>query len=302
EAEALRIGREQVSIANEIWLQCFIGFGAAADADVAVVDPPPPYLLAIADGDGLPAAGGGEIHLRVDGRSLPAVATHAGDAPVDTASRVAQALRTLGYAPRVLQNRRSEPGAAGSADVLVRRADGSLASLSRDGDAALSTDARQRLRIGEVDLSDGLREFDNMNALVGTLEERSLMHAIQDDDPRTLELVIVPRFSRGSRQGESFIEADGGTIIDAVILDRGGVARGRAAWTQSHELGHVLLDQPYHPDNVGPDRPWLLMDADSSQPSVLGPKRIPRDQCLRVRMRSGIHAVIPLLQRLTESR
>jgi len=299
---ALHLGREQVAIANEIWLQCFIDFGAPADADVAVVDPPPPYLLSVADGDGLPAAGGGEIRLRVDGRVVPVVTTRAGDPPIETALRVADALRRLGYAPRVLQNPRTEPGAAGSADVLVRRADHALATLSADGDAPLSSDARQRLQLGEVDLGDGLSEFDNMTAVAGTLEERTLVHAIQDDDPTTVEIVIVPSFARGTRQGESFIEADGGTILDALILDRNGVGEARAAWTQSHELGHVLLDEPYHPDNVGPDRPWLLMDADSSEPTVLGPKRITQDECLRVRNVSGLGAAIRLLRRPQDSR
>jgi len=42
------------------------------------------------------------------------------------------------------------------------------------------------------------------------------------------------------------------------------IKRYREAWTQAHEAGHILLDQPFHPDNVGRDRPWLLMDADNS--------------------------------------
>ncbi len=106
------------------------------------------------------------------------------------------------------------------------------------------------------------------------------------------------RFTAGTRQGEAFIEADGNAIVNAVVLDRNGVRQEREAWTQSHEVGHILLDQPFHPDNVGPDRPWLLMDADSSQGLVTGPKRISWDECYRVRERSGVHAIPPLLSRL----
>jgi hypothetical protein len=119
-----------------------------------------------------------------------------------------------------------------------------------------------------------------------------------DSDPSTIELFVVNRFTAGTRQGEAFIESDGNAIVNAVVLDRNGVRQEREAWTQSHEVGHILLDQPFHPDNVGPDRPWLLMDADSSQGLVTGPKRLTWDECHRVRTRSGVHARPALLRRL----
>ena len=117
-------------------------------------------------------------------------------------------------------------------------------------------------------------------------------------DSCALDLGFSQGFLERTRQGEAFIEADGNAVVNAVILDRNGVRQEREAWTQSHEIGHVLLDQPFHPDNVGPDRPWLLMDADSSQGLVTGPKRLSADECHRVRARSGALAVPALLGRL----
>ncbi|MFW6066882.1 MAG: hypothetical protein ACOC97_00975 [Myxococcota bacterium] len=295
DAEARRIARRQVDIANEIWLQCFIGFGPPEEADVEVVDPPPPALVSVGDGDGLPAAGDGKIRLRVDGRPVGPVRTRAGDPPVVTALRVADALRQRGMDARVTENLATEAGAGRSADVLVRRKDGRLAALAPDGSHALGTDSRQSVQIGEVDLVDGLREFRNTDAGTGTLEERTLLKALMDDDPRTIDVFVVSGFSSGTRQGEAFIEHSGGAVVGAVLLDRNGLRHQRAAWTQAHELGHVLLDDPYHPDNVGPDRPWLLMDADTSLPRVTGPKRLTPRECRRARRRSGPDAIPALL-------
>jgi hypothetical protein len=61
-----------------------------------------------------------------------------------------------------------------------------------------------------------------------------------------------------------------------------------------------LLDQPWHPDNLGPDRPWLLMDADASLATVNGPKRLTPAECARIRAESGPLAIPPLLQRFDE--
>src|SRR6185295_14357938 len=85
EVDAVRIARDQVRIANQVWLQCLVTFGAPEEADVRVEDPPPPWLLAIGDDDGLPAAGAGTLRLRADGRALAPVTTRAGALPVETA-------------------------------------------------------------------------------------------------------------------------------------------------------------------------------------------------------------------------
>jgi hypothetical protein len=66
------------------------------------------------------------------------------------------------------------------------------------------------------------------------------------------------------------------------------------AWTLAHELGHELMNDPLHPDNIGPDRPWLLMDADNGRGTVDGPKRLRAEDCERVRQ-AAISATTPLL-------
>ncbi|MGB0680419.1 MAG: hypothetical protein ACPGUV_12220, partial [Polyangiales bacterium] len=143
EAEAVQMAREQVAIANEIWAQCAITFGPPAQADVQVVDPPPVSLLAVADGNGLPARGDGVIRLRVDGKRIPPVRTLPDALPVETALQIAAALKTAGWRARVTENPPTGYGAGASADVVVYRRDGRLAVWSADGDAPLSTDRRQ---------------------------------------------------------------------------------------------------------------------------------------------------------------
>ncbi|MEM9194582.1 MAG: hypothetical protein AAGF12_35720 [Myxococcota bacterium] len=294
---ALGIGREQLAIANEIWMQCGVSFGDPNEADIRVVDPPPPSLIAIADGDGFPARGDGDVAFMAGGQVIGPVPTRAGAPPIDIALRIGQALERAGLQAVVTENPRTEFGAGPSADVQVRSGSGRPVPVTPLSSRELGTDSRQTVQIASVDLTDGLLEFDNMTAAAGTLEERAMIKALGDSDPTTIDLFIVNRFSSGTRQGEAFIESDGGAIVNTVILDRNGIRQQREAWTQSHEMGHVLLDQPFHPDNVGPDEPWRLMDADSSLGLVTGPKRLTVDECRRARQRSGVDAVPSLLQR-----
>ena len=68
----------------------------------------------------------------------------------------------------------------------------------------------------------------------------------------------------------------------------------------AHEIGHVLLNQPLHPDNVGPDRPYLLMDSDNNRGTVNGPKRLDAADCQRVRHESGVDELPALLRRYVD--
>ncbi|MDP3279238.1 MAG: hypothetical protein Q8Q09_28870 [Deltaproteobacteria bacterium] len=296
---AVSILREQVRISNEIYLQCGISFGVAGHEPVQIVDPPRRTLLAVGEDDGLSALGG-TIRLRVGGRSIAPVVSRAGWTPLETAEAIGRAIRATGMQVRVTANRRTDYGANPSADVQVRDARGVWLTFERDGDSALTTDVRQTVTLGEVDLRDGLDEFQNMNSACGTLEERTLMKTLMDDDPSTIELVVVNRFARGTRIGEAFVSGDGGALMNGLFLDRTGIAAQREAWTQSHEVGHILLDQPWHPDNLGPDRPWLLMDSDASLATVTGPKRLLPEDCARIRDESGVQSGVPILSRFDE--
>ena len=111
--------------------------------------------------------------------------------------------------------------------------------------------------------------------------------AFDDGEPSTLELYVVPSFGGDSRIGESFIFADGGAIKDVVLEDRASLRADRASFTLAHELGHVLLDQPGHPDDFGLDTPTRLMDADAVNASAFGPRRLTIAECERVVRQSG---------------
>src|SRR5262249_3940187 len=152
-------------------------------------------------------------------------------------------------------------GAGPSADLLLRRRDGAFVQIEAIEGVPLTSDRQQHLAIGGVELGDGLEEFDNMTAQAGTLAERTLVKALSDDDPSSIDLFILHRFTHGPRRGEAFIAASSGPITNSVILDRNGLRQRETAWTMAHELGHVLLNQPLHPDNVGADLPMLLMDS-----------------------------------------
>jgi hypothetical protein len=300
EVEAVDLARRQVEIANEIWAQCFIDFGAPEHSEVRVVDPPPPALLAISDLDGLPAAGDGSVVLRVGGQRIGPIALHAGALPEQTALQIARELAARGFVATVSVNPRADHAAHASADLIVRDAKRQLVPLSVDPAFPLSSDSRQRVVIGSVDLSDGISEFDNTISAVGTLEERTLVKLLGDTDPTSIDVLLVNRFVHRDRQGEAFIEADGSSMANTLIFDRNAVRFERQAWVQAHELGHVLLDEPLHPDNVGPDRPWLLMDADARQGRVGGPKRLTEEECAKVRRRSGPAAKPALLLPIVE--
>jgi hypothetical protein len=196
----------------------------------------------------------------------------------------------------VSPNARIAPAANGSVDVSVRRLDGRLTAfeLSASG-APLSSDATFVAAIGSVDLSDGLQHFGDMDSVAGTIEERTLLKAVDDGDPRTIDVLVVPLFAGGGRIGESFIASDLSSVRDAIILDRAGIRARRSSLTLAHELGHVLMDLPGHPDDYGVDTPTQLMDSDGSDASPFGPRRLTLDECARVVRQAGPAARVPLL-------
>jgi hypothetical protein len=163
------------------------------------------------------------------------------------------------------------------------------------------------IRIGSVDLSDGLEHFTDTDSVAGTLEERTLIKAFDDGDPTTIEVVVIPLFGKGpfasaglaggsaGRIGESFIASDRSSIRNVVLLDRAGIRARKSSLTLAHELGHVLLDQAGHPDDYGVDMPTSLMDSDAADESPFGPRRISLEECARVVRESGPGARLPLL-------
>jgi hypothetical protein len=294
DAGALAVARAEVGRANALWGACGVSFGPPAELDVVVVDPPRPHLLALGCDHGLPASGG-VVRVRVDGRDIK-VALTAGMTPRAAARAVATSLRAAGFTVRVSDNPPIGAGAFGSADVLVRRRDGALASIEAPGSGPISTDPTLRACVGRVDLEDGLQHFGDIDAIAGTVEERALIKAFDDGDPSSIEVFVVPSFAGGGRIGESFISADGGGIRNVLIEDRAGIRADRASFALAHELGHVLLDDPGHPDDFGADTPTRLMDADAANASAYGPRRLLLDECARALRQSGPSAPVSLLR------
>lgn len=294
DAGAMALVRSELAMASAIWGQCGVSLGDPKTIDVKIVDPPPPFLLALGDDLGVPASGG-EVKLRVDGR--PVSVTYPAGHPLDSiAADVARAVTRLGFQVVISPNARIGAGAAGSVDLLVRRAGGAFATLEGPAQGPLSTDATLSVRVGAVDLTDGLQHFRDVDAVAGTLEERTLLKSIDDGDPQTLEIVVVPSFTGGVRIGESFIGSDASSLRNAVVLDRAGIRARRSSLTLAHELGHVLLDMPDHPDDYGVDTPTLLMDSDASDASAFGPRRLGGEECARAVRESGPKARLPLLR------
>ncbi len=295
DAMALGVARAELERSNAIWGACGISLGPPAELDVAIVDPPPPHLLAVGCDHGLPASGG-RLEVRVDGRSV-GVSLEPGLRPAAAARVMADAIQRAGFEARVSDNPAISAGAFGSSDVLVRRKGGALATLSPPASGKLTTDASLTACIGRVDLEDGLQHFGDVDAIAGTVEERALIKAFDDGGPETIRVFLVPSFAGGGRIGESFISADGGSVRNVLFLDRAAVRADRASFALAHELGHVLLDDPGHPDDFGVDTPTRLMDADAANPTAFGPRRLIVDECVRALRQSGPGAPVPLLRR-----
>jgi hypothetical protein len=285
--------RAEIGSAAGIWGQCGLTFGDPRTQEVRLVDPPPSHLVALGDDLGI-ASSGGEIHLRADGKIL-AVTTTPGEPPDRVASDLARVAEHAGLLAVVSPNARIGPGLAPSVDVSVRRKDGTLVAVEPAPGFPVSTDMTLSVRIGSVDLSDGLQHFTDMDAMAGTLEERTLLKALDDGDPGTIEVVVVPLFAGGGRIGESFIGSDLSSVRNVVLLDRAGIRARKSSLTLAHELGHVLMDLPGHPDDYGVDTPTLLMDSDAADASPFGPRRITVDECARVVRQAGPKARVPLL-------
>ncbi|WP_437642069.1 hypothetical protein [Sorangium sp. So ce854] len=285
DAGAVAITRAEVERANALWGACGVSFGPPEELDITFVDPPRPHLLAVGCDHGLPASGGA-IRVRVDGREVTA-AIAPRMRPNAAARAVAAAIAAAGFSVRVSDNPVIGAGAHGTSDVLVRRPGGALAAIEPPAAGPLSTDATLTACIGAVELDDGLQHFSDTDAIAGTVEERALLKAFDDGDPATVDVVMVPSFAGGGRIGESFIFADGGAIRNTIIEDRAGLRADRASFALSHELGHVLLDEPGHPDDFGIDTPTRLMDADAANASAYGPRRLTVDECARAIRQSG---------------
>ncbi len=281
ERGAREVARHQLAVLDEVLAQCAIRVGPPREVEVLVADPPGPSLLAVGGDLGTPSAGG-RIRLEVDGRRLDPWHVGTGNTPIETARDIAWRLREAGYLADPSANARNPHQAYGTADVVVRRADGTPAELSGWPGEPLSTDPAQPLEIGSVRLEDGLRPYGSRTILSGTVEERALVKLLGSTDQETVDLFLVNRFTGGGKQGESFVRSSGSSLSGVAIADLLALERTRQTYAVAHEIGHVLLDELGHPEDRGDDRPGLLMHSRSSS-AVDGPRRITPRQCERMR-------------------
>lgn len=295
DAGALAVARAEVAQASALWAACGIGFGPPSELEVAIVDPPRAHLVAFGCDHGLSAAGGGKVRVRIDGHEV-SVALERGVTPSGAARVLAAAITKAGFTARVSDNAVIGAAVRGSSDVLVRRKSGDLAFVEPPASGPLTSDTQLMVCLGRVDLEDGLQHFGDVDAIAGTVEERALIKAFDDGDPSTIEVFVVPSFASGGRIGESFIGADGGSVRNVLIEDRAALRADRASFALAHELGHVLLDEPGHPDDFGRDTPSRLMDADAANGTAFGPRRLLVEECVRALRQSGPTAPVPLLR------
>jgi hypothetical protein len=286
DVSATRLVRDEVARASALWGVCGVSFGPPAEVSVDVLDPPPSALVAVGCEGGTGAAAGGRIRLRVEGQDV-SVDIAKGTSGRGAARVLAQALERRGFRATVSDNAIVHAATYATSDVLVRKKNGQLATVLAPKAGPISSDADLDVCVGSVYLEDGLTHFADADAIAGTLEERTLVKALDDGDPSTVDVFVVPSFGGDSRIGESFIFADTSAIKNVVIEDRTGFRAHRASFTLAHEIGHVLLDQPGHPDDFGVDASTSLMDADAMSPSVFGPRRLSKEECRRARIESG---------------
>ncbi len=301
EPEAIAEVRKDLADARTLWAQCGIAVDAR-DADVRIASPPPPSLVSFGNDLGLPSSGG-TVRVTIEGKKL-AVLVPSARTPIEAASLFAEAVEKLGFSAEVSRNARIGPGAAGSADVRVLKrgksaSEGASLAARVEADGTLSTDATLSVALGVVDLSDGLTHFGDMDSPAGTLEERSLVKSLEERESRetrSVQIVYLPYFAGGGRVGESFIYGDGSSVRNVILVDRSGLRSRKSSHAVAHELGHVLLDVPGHPDDFGKDTPHLLMDSDASDGSVYGPRRLTNEECTRAFREAGPRSKSPLLE------
>ena len=285
----------QLREVNQLWGQCGVQFGEEGIDEVAFVDPPVGgQRLVLGCGLGLPASGG-KLVFQLDDHPFEFTARQ-GDTPFGAAMRLAAKLEESGYLTTVARFPASETSAHAVAEVSVRYGDGRSAVLRPVEGRSLSSDRTLGVCLGRVDLTDGLSHFSDQSNGQGTLEERTLLQYFDDGDSTTIDVYIVSAFADSPRLGESFIRADGSSLQNTVIIDAEAMSEGASSHVLSHELGHVLLDLAGHPDDFGVDKSSSLMDADASDDSVFGPRRLTLLDCERVYRQSGPQSPVPLVE------
>ncbi|HUT79248.1 MAG TPA: hypothetical protein VM285_16230 [Polyangia bacterium] len=277
EAGAVSMMRFQAEVLNEVLAPCAVWVGAPAELPVRVVEPSPTALIAIGDPLGLPS-GGGEVRLEIDGRRLPSLKVGSGYEPAETARILAAHVRQAGLRALVSQNALNPFAVYATVDVVVRRADGAPATVRPWEGSPVTTDRRQPIRVGGMELGVGIDARGPNDFASGTIQERALVKVLGSDRPGPIRIFVVDGLGAGRKQGEAFPRSAGPALGDTVIMDWRAFRNTRQAFALPHEVVHLLLGDLGHPDAAGDRRPELLMHSRASS-AVDGPRRLTGDQC-----------------------
>jgi len=234
---------------------------------------PDPNRIYVGDDLFIPAAGG-----RVAVVYYPA----AGDTPMTTAQALAQRVQTAGLDAQAFQNAARPGDPRGSADLLVRQADGSLVTLEDE----TSRDTTQDLRIALVTATDFLVSSHNAAGgfathNIGTAEQRALVRNYRSaNDHVECFVVDTVRYDDLSTyiRGRSVIPMMFRPAAERPVLPllRSTYMAGNTMdgsnnnpFTFPHESGHCIMDV-YHAGN----NRQLMRSGTSGANAVNASKRI----------------------------
>jgi len=222
----------------------------------------PTNLIAIANGNGANATGGGTIQVRVqigqlnqatfDFDQTVQIVTVAGNPPLNTAIALAAAINgafaaaTPAFAATATasDNPPLVGQAIGSADVLVGNPLTQNISLT----VVTSGDAAHPVAIGRI-LSTNIPDFTNVDAHVGTIEERTLVKNY-DTGTGQIDLFIIGTLGSGAL-GEAFHphaglpvarQAKSLMVNSALVFAATITTKDNFHTTVPHEMGHILMD------------------------------------------------------------
>jgi hypothetical protein len=270
---------------------------AQANMSVTIVGnirfvPGPTNLIAIANGNGAPAAGNGAIQVRVQVGNLDQalfdfdqtvpIVTKKGDTPLATATALAAAINAAFAAASPPFNATATPSdnpplvgqALGSADVLVGNPLTQNISLS----VVASGDVRHPVRIGRI-LTTKIPEFGDNDSHVGTIEERTLVKNY-DSGTDHVDLFVIGTLGSGSL-GEAFTPNASSAVtrqptalmVNSALVFAATVTRkDHFHTTIPHEMGHILMDNTHA--LVATEMMGAGSPVGSNERVVNGPKRI----------------------------
>ena len=153
----------------------------------------------------------------------------------------------------------------------------------------------QRARSAPSTSPTASQHFTDMDATAGTLEERTLLKALDDGDP-THHRGRRRAALRGRRPHRRVVHRQ--RPVERAQRRPPRPRRHPRAPEQPDPGARArarLLDLPGHPDDYGVDTPTSLMDSDAADASPFGPRRLTVEECARVVRQSGPKARAPLL-------